>query len=263
MTKVSLRGHIVVVDSIDCVNFLAMFSNPPFNFATVQLIRDIADALEQLDQDHDTRVVLLKAEEKVFCAGADLVSDNGFGASSDDPLREFYDQVLRIYATRKPIIAVVQGAAIGAGLGLAVAADFRIASNSARFCANFVALGFHPGFGLTHTLPALIGKQRASQVMMTAKRYKADTALAWGLIDTITSAEQLQEDALAFARDIAINAPLSLLATRATLKSDLLQQVESAIQREHQEQLKLQHTEDFAEGVKAVSERRTGHFKGR
>ncbi|HBO92756.1 MAG TPA: enoyl-CoA hydratase, partial [Gammaproteobacteria bacterium] len=78
-----------------------------------------------------------------------------------------------------------------------------------------------------------------------------------------TSAEQLQEDALAFARDIAINAPLSLLATRATLKSDLLQQVESAIQREHQEQLKLQHTEDFAEGVKAVSERRTGHFKGR
>ncbi|MVF13508.1 enoyl-CoA hydratase/isomerase family protein [Ketobacter sp. MCCC 1A13808] len=239
------------------------FGNPPLNFATVGLLKDIADALQQLDQDDGIRAVILKAQGTIFCAGADLVSENGFGANSDDPLREFYDQVIRIFATRKPIVAVVQGAAIGAGLGLAVAADFRIASPAARFSANFVALGFHPGFGLTHTLPRLIGQQRASQMLLNARRYKSEEIQAWGLVDLIAEADQLQEDAIRFASEIAANAPLSLLATRATLRGDLVQQVTSTLMHEHREQLKLQTTEDFAEGVKAVTERRPGNFKGR
>lgn len=239
------------------------FSNAPNNFATVGLLKSIADALELLDKEPDIRVVVLIAEGRVFCAGADLVSENGFGASSEDPLREFYDQVLRLYATKKPIVAVIQGAAIGAGLGLAVAADFRIASKTARFSANFVALGFHPGFGLTHTLPRLIGHQNAATMILNAKRYKADEALAWGLVDCVTDSENLTEEAMAFAKGIAVNAPLSLVATRATLRGDLLDQVTSTIDHEHQQQLNLQNTEDFAEGIKAVSERRPGNFKGR
>lgn len=239
------------------------FHNPPNNFATVRLLRQLADALEEIDRDDGIRAVLLRAEGKVFCAGADLVSPNGFGASGDDPLREFYDQVIRLFATAKPIIAVIQGAAIGAGLGLAVAADFRIASPAARFSANFVRLGFHPGFGLTHTLPRLIGQQRAAQMFLTAARYKPEDVDGWGLIDRIASADSLAESALAFASEIAQNAPLSLLATRATLRADLADQVRKTLVHEHGEQLKLKDTEDFAEGIRAVAERRPGNFKGR
>jgi enoyl-CoA hydratase/carnithine racemase len=241
---------------------LLVFKNPPNNFATVGLLRLIADALEKLDAEAQVRAIVLASEGKPFCAGADLVSPNGFGAQGGDPLREFYDQALRIFACRKPIIAAVQGAAIGAGLGLAVAADFRVASREARFSANFVKLGFHPGFGLTCTLPRLIGQQRAAEMFLTAERYKAEDVAAWGLVDRIVASENLREAALAFANEIAVNAPLSLLATRATLRGDLVEQVRATLLHEHREQLKLQNTDDFAEGIRAVTERRPGNFVG-
>lgn len=250
---VEIRGHVA----------LLTFRNPPINFATVSLLRLIADALERLDQEPEVRAIVLASEGKVFCAGADLVSPNGFGASTTDPLREFYDQAIRIYTCRKPVIAAVQGAAIGAGLGLAVAADFRIAAPEAKFSANFTKLGFHPGFGLTYTLPRLMGAQRASQMFLSAERYGAEECAVWGLVDKIVSADQLQEAALKFANEIAVNAPLALLSTRATLRGNLVEEVTTQLIHEHQQQLLLQPTEDFAEGIRATAERRPGNFKGR
>jgi enoyl-CoA hydratase/carnithine racemase len=238
------------------------FENAPNNFATINLLRLIADALQQIDADSQVRVIVLASEGKSFCAGADLVSPNGFGAQSNDPLREFYDQALRIFACRKPIVAAVQGAAVGAGLGLALTADFRIAAHEARFAANFTKLGFHPGFGLTCTLPRVVGLQRAAQMFLTAERYKAEEVAAWDLVDRVVSIDDLRANALAFAGEIAVNAPLSLLATRATLRGDLLEQVRAALAHEHREQLKLQPTADFAEGIRAVTERRPGNFVG-
>lgn len=250
---VQVQGHIA----------LLVFKNPPLNFATVGLLRLIADALDPLDADPQIRAVVLASEGKSFCAGADLASPNGFGALGDDPLREFYDQALRIFAFRKPIVAAIQGAAIGAGLGLAVAADFRVAAPEARFSANFTKLGFHPGFGLTHTLPRVIGQQRAAQMFLTAERYKAEEVAPWGLVDRLADSDNLRKTALAFAGEIAANAPLALLATRATLRGDLAEQVRTVLLHEHREQLKLQPTADFAEGVKATAERRPGNFVGR
>jgi len=252
----------VNVEILDSVARLT-FSNAPVNFATVSLLRLIADALEHLDQQPEVRAIVLASAGKVFCAGADLVSPNGFGASSSDPLREFYDQALRIYACRKPVIAAVQGAAIGAGLGLAVAADFRVAVPEAKFSANFTKLGFHPGFGLTYTLPRLIGIQRASQMFLTSERYSAGECAAWGLVDKVVGAEALHASAFALAQEIAVNAPLALLSTRATLRANLLTDVTAQLIHEHQQQLLLQPTEDFAEGIRATAERRPGHFKGR
>ena len=252
-TKVEMDGHVA----------LLTFGNEAFNFATVGLLGQIADALERLDQSPEVRAIVLASEGKAFCAGADLVSANGFGASGNDPLREFYDQAIRIFACRKPLVAAVQGAAIGAGLGLAVAADFRVAAPEARFSANFTKLGFHPGFALTHTLPRLIGAQRAAQMFLTGERYTAEQCMAWGLVDRLSSNEYLRKSALAFAQDIAVNAPLALMATRATLRKGLLEQVKATLHHEHQQQLLLQPTEDFAEGVKAMTERRAPRFEGR
>jgi enoyl-CoA hydratase/carnithine racemase len=248
-----VRGHVGLLE----------FSNPPHNHATVGLLRDLADALERMDSAPVVRTIVLTSAGNIFCAGADLVSSDGFGADGDDPLREFYDQVIRLFRSRKPIIAAIQGAAIGAGLGLAVAADFRVAAPEARFSANFVKLGFHPGFGLTHTLPRLIGPQHAARMLMTGGRYKPEEVAPWGLVDRIADVSNLRHAALSFAEEIAENAPLSLLATRASLRGNIATMVEQTLAHEHIEQTKLKATEDYAEGVKAVAERRPGQFVGR
>ncbi len=251
--EVEIHGHVA----------LLQFGNAPHNYATIALMRLIADRLDELGRDMQIRAIVLAAQGKTFCAGADLVSANGFGGATSDPLREFYDQVLRVYAAPKPIVAAVQGAALGAGLGLAVAADFRVVAPEARFAANFTKLGFHPGFGLTHTLPRLLGPARAAEMFMTARRYSADECAGWGLYERMVDADKLRASALQFAAAIAENAPLALLATRATLRAGLQEQVTAAIAEEHRQQLLLQPSEDFAEGIRAVSERRPGNFRGR
>jgi enoyl-CoA hydratase/carnithine racemase len=240
-----------------------VFAYPPHNHATVGLLRALGDTLHLLDADVDCRAVVLRSEGKAFCAGADLATDGGIGGVGGDPIREFYDQALRIYAAQKPIVAAVQGAAIGAGLGLAVAADFRVASQEARFSANFVRLGYHPGFGLTYMLPRLVGAQRAALMLMTARRFKPADVQGWGLVDQLVEAADLRDAALDLATEIAENAPLSLLATRRTLRRDLLADVTAALVREHAAQGQLRGTLDYAEGVKSVFERRPANFVGR
>ena len=250
---VERAGHVGVVT----------FSRPPLNFASVELVRRIAEALEALDADDVCRAVVLQAEGKVFCAGADLNDPKGVGGSGMDSVAALYAQAERLFATRKPIVAAVQGAAVGAGLGLAVAADFRVASPEARFAANFVKLGFHPGFALTCTLPRLVGAQRAALIMLSGRRFRAEEALAWGLADAVAPAEELRSAALRFAEELAENAPLAVAATRASLRRGLLDEIRAAFAREHAEQSKLRGTEDYAEGLRAVAERRPGDFKGR
>ena len=187
---------------------------------------------------------------------------NGFGAEGNDPLRELYDQALRIYATKKPIVALVRGAAIGAGLGLALTADFRIASPKARFSANFAKLGFHPGFGLTYTVPKLVGEQRSAEIFLTAERYKPDLLQQWGMVDIVAGEDSIDDKTNDFAQKIASNAPLSLLSTRETLRIGMLERVTQAIHREHSIQIELFKTKDFVEGVQSVNERRPGSFTG-
>lgn len=255
-------GETVKV-SVDGAVGTLVFANPPLNFATVPLLRAIADALDGLDADPAVRAIVLAADGPTFCAGADLATPGAFGGETDDPLRELYDQALRIYGCAKPVVGAIHGAAVGAGLGLAVACDFRVAATEARFAANFVKLGFHPGFGLTHSLPRLIGAQHAAEMFLTGDRYKPEQLEAWGLVDAIVDASSIRHAAHMFAARIAVNAPLSIVRTRATLRRTLLHSVAEALKHEHAEQLKLLHTDDYAEGVRAVGERRPGVFTGR
>ena len=248
---VKADGHVAVV-TID---------KPPHNHVSVDLMRDLADAFDAIDGEVGLRCSVLQAEGKNFCAGADLVrSESSGGLGAVNPL---YDQAVRLFSAKKPIVAAVQGAAVGAGLGLAVMADFRIASPDARFAANFVKLGFHPGFGLTHTLPHLIGPAKANLMFLTGRRVKAEDGLPWGLVDEVVPLEDLRSAALALAREIAENAPLAIVATRKTLRGDLAAAVRAQTDVEAAEQGWLRDTEDYKEGVLSVTERRVGNFLGR
>lgn len=245
----SRNGHVALLE----------INRPPYNHVTVDLMRDLADALNEIDAELGLRVAVLTSAGKAFCAGADLTAPTGIVSPGINAL---YVEAVRLFSTGKPIVAAVQGAAVGAGLGLALVADFRIAAPEARFTANFVKLGFHPGFGITHTLPRLIGEQRAALMCLTGRRIKADEALAWGLVDEVVPLEGLREAALRLAGEIAENAPLAVQSTRATLRGELAAAVKAQTDHEFAEQTALRKTKDFAEGVRAVAERRPGRFTG-
>lgn len=236
---------------------------PPINAVSVDLMRDLADALEMLDKDGATRAIVLATSGKVFCSGADLSNRTSEGPIPERMVNPLYDQAVRLFSTELPIVAAVQGAAIGAGLGLALVADFRVAAPEARFAANFVKLGFHPGFGLTYTLPRLIGRQNAARMFLTGERFDAEAALRMGLADEIAPQDLLLARAHALAGSIAENAPLAVRSTRKTLRGDLAAAVRAQTDHEFIEQQWLMKTDDFKEGVKAVNERRPGDFRGR
>jgi len=250
--SVARDGHVAIV----------VIDRPPNNHVTVELMRGLADALMTLDGEKDIRCVVLASAGKAFCAGADFASSTPLGGGSEDGTALLYGQAVRLFSSKKPIVAAVQGAAVGAGLGLALVADFRVAAPEARFVGNFVKLGFHPGFGITHTLPRVIGMQKATLMCLTGRRLKAEEALEWGLVDELVPLEELRAAAMRLAREIAENAPLALMATRATMRADLAAAVKAQTDKEHAEQAILRKTKDFQEGILAVRERRPGNFTG-
>ncbi len=227
---------------------------PPLNFFDISLINQIA-----------------AAQGKAFCAGANFNDParqeqeerSKSDPASNLPINHLYVQAVRIFRNKKPIVAAVHGAAIGGGLGLAVAADFRVTCPEARFAANFTKLGFHPGFGLTATLPELVGKNNAELIFYTSRRVTGEEATRMGLANVCVPQNQVRAEAMKLAQEIAECSPLGLVSTRATMRAGLADRVLAATNHELAEQTRLRATEDFKEGVKATEERRVANFRGR
>lgn len=233
-------------------------SRPPHNFFDVEMIGAIADVVEANDRDPGILVTLLSAEGKNFCAGADFTRPLAEGSGP----AEVYGQAARIFSRRKPLVAGVRGSAIGGGFGLALVADFRVVSLTSRFHANFANIGLHPGFAITATLPALIGAQRASDLLLTARRVDGEEAMQIGLADRLVDAETLDERALEFCQGIAANAPMALASIRGAMQRIDEQQARAAMARELEQQGRLFDTQDFKEGIRASVERRAPVFVG-
>ena len=241
-------------------------TNGDYNFFDMEMLISLAETYESLDDDNRCRVILLCSAGKAFCAGANFQGDGSpkglEGGDKKGVSGHLYDQAVRLFATRKPVVAAVHGAAIGGGLGLAVSADFRIGCPDTRMAANFTQLGIHPGFGLSFTLPRLVGQQHAYDLFYTGRRVRGEEACAMGLLDACVSKETIREVARAKARQIAGAAPLAVMSIRETLRGEFAEQVRMATDHELAEQNRLLRTSDAREGVLAVSERRPGNFTG-
>lgn len=246
------HDHVAVVE----------IRRPPLNFFDVRLIEHIAECFEPLEQDSQCRAIVLAAQGKAFCAGADFSSNGSdlFKADSDNSAITLYKAAARLYACKKPVVGAIHGAAIGGGLGLSLVPDFRVVCPETRFAANFVKLGIHPGFGISLVLPRLIGQQRANLMLLTGRRIKGEEALEYGLADLLVPADQVREQAIALATEIAQCAPLAVESTRATLRHGLVEELKSRLEHEFAEQVWLARTNDHKEGMAAVTERREGNF---
>ena len=246
---VEIDGNIAFVE----------INRPPNNFFDYLLIQQIADAYEEIDSIPECRIIILSSEGKNFCAGANFGQDEDM-LDKSVPYAKLYAQAVRLFKTKKPVIAVIQGAAIGGGLGLALSADFRIASPEARFSANFAKLGFHPGFGSSVTLPRVVGRQMAMDMLFTARRVNGEEAFSIGLADKLTQKENLMKEAINFAEEISSSAPMAVESIRSTLRGNLAQQVEEIVDWELSEQVRLQKTEDFKAGIEASLKRELPKF---
>jgi enoyl-CoA hydratase/carnithine racemase len=253
----------VLTSSIGHVG-VAEINRPPDNYFDKELIGEIAAAFDAFAEG-GMRAILLCARGKNFCAGANFArrTEDILGSDEDRAAGHIYRHAVRLFRCPLPVVACVQGAAVGGGLGLAMVGDFRVASAESRFSANFNRLGFHPGFGLSVTLPRVIGPQQAALLFYTGRRITGTQAHAIGLVDVLAEAGGLREAALSLATEIAQSAPLAVMSTRATLRRGLADAIAAATEHELAEQGKHFATEDFAEGVKAMAQRRLPVFRGR
>ena len=233
----------------------------PNNFFDLALVQAIADAAHSLAQAN-TRAIVLRSEGKHFCAGADFTG----AATVEERMettRQVYAEAVRLFDVPVPIVAAVQGSAVGGGLGLACAADFRVAAPSSRFHANFSHLGIHQGFGLSESLPQIVGHQNALRLLCLGERVSGDEARQLGLVDVLVGDDELQPAAMRLAQSLSAAAPLAVRSIKQTLRGDLANRVRAIVEREVAEQGRLWATEDFEIGLAANLARQVPAFRGR
>ncbi|MDN5920021.1 MAG: enoyl-CoA hydratase/isomerase family protein [Pseudonocardia sp.] len=257
---------------------LVTLRRPPHNYFDVTMIRRLADLYDAADADPSVRVIVLAGEGRNFCAGANFGGDGDRTTAvafddAPDGASALYAEATRVFSVGTPVVTAVQGIAIGGGLGLAVSADFRVAGPSTRFCANFSRLGLHQGFGLSVSLPRVVGQQHALDMLLTGRRVGADEAFRFGLADRLVSGDDvaagadepaaIREGALALAVELAEAAPLAVRSIRATQRAGLAEEVARVTAHEALEQATLRATADVDEGIAASLERRPPRFAGR
>jgi 2-(1,2-epoxy-1,2-dihydrophenyl)acetyl-CoA isomerase len=245
---------------------------PPHNYFDPPLVVALVSTLLDLSALASVRCLLICSEGRSFCAGADFSrprkEDNGTPPKDTGEERSWrpghiYEEAARLFDVEVPMVAAVQGGAIGGGLGLALACDFRVATPRSRFVANFTRLGIHHGFGLSVTLPRVVGSQPTLRMLLAGRETGGEEALSIGLVDELVPEQELMAAANRLAQDVARLAPLAVRSIKRTLRGDLKQSVLSAIDREINEQSWLFRTADHREGVAALAEKRAPRFEGR
>lgn len=213
----------------------------PENYLTVFLLRELLAQLRALDDDPDCRAVVVRSEGKHFCAGRDW----GTARDPEDTAEAIYACAPGFLELRKPWLAELTGGSIGVGMGLALCADYRVAAETAYLWPKFVAIGIHHGFGLSATLPWLVGPQRATELVSTGRRIPAPEALSLGLVDRVAPPDDVAARARELAATLAAQPPAALASIRATMRADLRTAFVAAIARERAAQTALYESADF------------------
>lgn len=235
------------------------------NAFTGTMREDLLEALRACERDANVRVVVITGAGRAFCAGGDVEYMAGLQKSNDlTSFRKLLDAgrdvILQIATMPKPVIASVNGVAAGAGCNLALACDYRIATETAKLSESFVKIGLHPDWGGTWLLPRLVGRGRAAEILMTGRMVDAAEALSIGMVDRV--AADLPAETAKLASTIAAAPPIAIAAIKRALDASERNDLRAQIELESEHQLRCFQSRDAAEGMAAFFEKRAASFTG-
>lgn len=235
------------------------------NSMTSELLNGFQDIVKKLKDNNDARAVVITGNGHCFSAGADFRSQVQIADDMSLPHEKSYNiykPFLSVLDIEVPVIAAMNGHAVGGGFGLAMACDLRLVHASSKYGANFCKLGISPGMGLSYSLPAHVGHAKASELFYTGKLFSGHEAYLWGLALSVHENDVLSH-ALNLAASIAQNAPLALKTTKKLLQPFHRDSLISAAKKEAVYQAEILNTPDAIEGMQALLEKREPHFNGK
>lgn len=232
------------------------------NALNLQLMAEVRDALKELDQNDDVRVIIITGNERAFAAGADIKQMAGKNTIDMWKVDQFstWDQINK---TKKPIIAAVSGFALGGGCELALSCDMIVASETAQFGQPEIKIGVMPGAGGTQRLTKAIGKAKAMELVLTGKFINAEEALGLNLINKIVPIELYLTEAVKMAKEIASMSPIAVQMAKESVKRSFETHLEEGLHFERKNFYMLFSSEDQKEGMNAFVEKRKAEFKGK
>jgi len=262
-------AEAVLLESVqDGVALLVMNRPDKLNALNNELATALNLAFERIGRDLSIRAVILTGAGRAFCAGGDL-GMIGKGREARDPkqlepiLRAGMAAVLRMRTIEQPVLAAVNGAAAGAGMNIALAADIRFAAEEATFGQNFAKVGLFPDYGGTFFLPQLVGPAKAAELFYTGDMIDAREALRLGLLNRVVAGAQLAAEAKAYAAKLVAGPPLAMRAVKRTLFGAQKEALQQALEAEVEQQMRCFASEDSLEGIHAFFEKRSARFTGR
>mmetsp|Transcript_99487 Transcript_99487/g.309352 ORF Transcript_99487/g.309352 Transcript_99487/m.309352 type:complete len:286 (+) Transcript_99487:79-936(+) len=240
------------------------------NSMTPDLLEAFGKCIERCKHDHNVRCVVITGRGESFCAGADFKNPPaalggyaGYRSPWEKSRYDTYGPFLSVRELRVPVIAAMNGHAIGGGLGLALVCDIRVANASAKYGSNFVRLGLHPGMATTYILPRLVGLPRAAELIFTGRLVSGTEAAELGLANHAAPGPEVLLRAMGIAREIASAAPLAVKWAKDSLVQHVAFDPMPAALLEAHMQSRTSETKDSKEGVKALLGKRTPKFEGR
>jgi len=256
---------LVRLDVSDHVATITLDDPRRRNAMTPALGHALHDVVERVRGDRSVRAAVLTGAGAAFSAGGDIemlgrLRAEGFKQARDFML-EFYARYLHVTTLEVPVVAAVRGAAIGAGLCVAMACDLMVVDAAAKLALNFVQLGLHPGMGATHLTPRRVGAQRAAELLLTGRRFDGAEAARIGMALEAVAADEVLPRAQALARQIAANAPLAVRALKGELGVDRVA-LQRALEAEAFHQAESYGSRDLGEGLAAAAARRAPSFEG-
>lgn len=261
-------GPVLLETKHDGIATLVMNRPDRLNALNNELTSALNDALGRVAQDESVRLVVITGAGRAFCAGGDLAligkgRATGRTESLEPLLRSGMQAVLKMRTMSQPVIAAVNGAAAGAGMNIALAADIRIAAEEASFGQNFAKVGLFPDFGGTYFLPRLVGPAKAAELFYTGDMIDAKTALRLGIVNQVVPVSQLEGEVKTLAQKIMQGPPLAIYAVKKALFGRESKKLAEALEHEVQEQVRCYLSEDCKEGIQAFFEKRTPRFRGK
>jgi enoyl-CoA hydratase/carnithine racemase len=261
VVKVERDGHVAIV---------SLNRPDKLNACSPAVFSGLAEAGMQVQDDDGVRAVLLRGEGRAFCAGLDTAALQAFGGGEAPRADEGNGRTEPLavngftiwHLMNKPVVAAVQGYALGAGFQLALAADIRFAADNAVMSVFEITYGLVPDLGGTQLLPQLVGPGRAKELIWTAKRITADEAEKWGIVNHVVPLDQLEDTARAFAHDLASRPPIPIRLTKELVKLSGRIDLDDGHKRELAAQAKCFASSDMREAVAAAFEKREGTFTG-